>query len=465
MKSGRATSLGWPVRLGFGAGDFAQNLVYPAAGLYLLFFYTDIFGLEPSLAAAMFLAAQVLDIFWNPLAGAFIDARSPRFGKYRSYLLYAGIPFAVLAALCFFNPFGASAGWAKPLYAFATFGAFSMLFTLLNVSYGALGSSLTRDTDEMTVLTSVRIFLANAGGFAAAAGVPLLVGALAGEKPLPWRTALFMGLGMLPSFLLMPIIPALRRRLGKKNLFFAFMPLALAGMAALYFASRFGGVAAHPVLVYIAQAVKASGIILATGCMWAFVPDAITYSERMTGRRLSGIVTAIMGVFFRVGLAMGRIIPAAVLGLAGYRAAGAEESTLPADPKAWLLAISLLSAVGIVFLVASFIWTKERFAMDSRESERVGFADIWREFVRNRPLRILALFFVASFAMMSVGNAAGAYFMNGLESQPPLAQEAIRWLVSVVPAALALVAAAVLRRYPLTDGKIDKMSRDIQAGT
>ncbi len=463
MKSHGSASLGWPVRLGFGAGDFAQNLVYPAASMYLLFFYTDVFGLKPSLAAAMFLAVQIVDMIWNPLAGAFIDGRSPRFGKYRSYLLYAGIPFAVLAALCFLDPFGASAGWAKPLYAFATFGAFSMLFTLLNVSYGALGSSLTRDTDEMAVLTSVRIFLANAGGFAAAAGVPLLVGALAGEKSLPWRTALFMGLGMLPSFLLMPLIPALRRRLGKKNLFFAFMPVAIAGMAALYFASRFGG--GHPALVYIAQFVRSSGIILATGCMWAFVPDAITYSEKMTGRRLSGIVTAIMGVFFRVGLAMGRIIPAAVLGLAGYRAAAEEETTLPADPKAWLWSISILAAVGTVFLVASFIWTKERFAMNSKESERVRLPDIWREFRRNRPLRILALFFVAAFAMMSVGNAAGAYFMNGLESQPPLVQEAIRWLVSVIPAGLALLAAAILRLYPLTDRAIDKMGSEIQSGT
>ena len=53
--------------------------------------------------------------------------------------------------------------------------------------------------------------------------------------------------------------------------------------------------------------------------------------------------------------------------------------------------------------------------------------------LHNRPLRIVALFFITAFAMMSVGNAAGAYFMNDLEQQTPLAQEGIRWLVCVIP--------------------------------
>ena len=60
---------------------------------------------------------------------------------------------------------------------------------------------------------------------------------------------------------------------------------------------------------------------------------------------------------------------------------------------------------------------------------------------------MLALFFVLAFAMMSVGNAAGAYFMNGLESQAPLAQEGVRWLVCVIPSVLISAAAFVISRY------------------
>ena len=85
--------------------------------------------------------------------------------------------------------------------------------------------------------------------------------------------------------------------------------------------------------------------------------------------------------------------------------------------------------------------------MDAADAAQVKVSDLWREFRGNAPLRWLSLFFFAAFAMMSAGNAAGAYFMNGLESQTPLAQEGIRWLVCVIPAALAAVAAFAISRY------------------
>ena len=61
--------------------------------------------------------------------------------------------------------------------------------------------------------------------------------------------------------------------------------------------------------------------------------------------------------------------------------------------------------------------------MDEKETKNVKVSDLWTEFFHNRPLRIVALFFITAFAMMSVGNASGAYFMNDLEQQTPLAQE------------------------------------------
>ena len=440
------------MRIGFGAGDFAQNLVYPAASMYLLFFYTDVFGLAPTVAAGLFLFVQVVDALFTPFVGAFIDRHEPRWGKYRSHLLLAGIPLAVLSALSFWNPFGGGACAWKTAYACATYTGFTLLFTVVNVAYGALNASLSRDTYEITVLTSVRIFLANAGCFLASAGVPMLVALLggghAGRVPLPWRMAVFMGLGILPSFIFMPLVPFLRCRLGKKGLFYAFAAVAVCGMVALYVLSRVGRIEDHLGWVYAAQFVKATGIIVATGYMWALVPEVIAYSERLTGRRLSGIVNAIMGVFFKAGMAIGRVASGAVLAWTGYRASAARGvETLPADPRAWFLTMAVFAFVASVFLVFSFSQTKERVVMDAAEAAHVKMLDLWREFRRNGPLRWLGLFFVAAFALMSMSNAAGAYFMNGLESQTPLAQEGIRGLVCVVPSLLFGVAAFAVARY------------------
>ena len=288
---GEVDKLGWGVRLGFGAGDFAQNLVFAAVGTYLLFFCTDVVGLAPSAVATMFLVVQIADALWNPFAGVFIDRHHPSWGKYRSYLLLAGIPFALFAVFCFANPLGGAGGAWKTLYAYAAYTGFTLLFTLVNVAYGALGASLTRDTDEITTLTAVRIFLANAGCLAAMAGVPLLVAALGGADGggTPWRMALFMGCGMLPSFVFMPLLPALRRRLGKKGLFYVFGAVAVIGMAALYALSRAGGTrSCASAWIYAAQFVKATGIIVATGYMWALVPEVIEYSETDGPARLRG---------------------------------------------------------------------------------------------------------------------------------------------------------------------------------
>jgi Na+/melibiose symporter-like transporter len=83
--------------------------------------------------------------------------------------------------------------------------------------------------------------------------------------------------------------------------------------------------------------------------------------------------------------------------------------------------------------------------------------------LRNKPLRVVALFFIVAFAMMSVGNAAGAYFMNNLEAQTPLAQEGIRWLVCVIPAILLLLSMWIISKYDLSDERIDEINKAIEA--
>ena len=101
--------------------------------------------------------------------------------------------------------------------------------------------------------------------------------------------------------------------------------------------------------------------------------------------------------------------------------------------------------------------------MDEKETKNVKVSDLWTEFFHNRPLRIVALFFITAFAMMSVGNAAGAYFMNDLEQQSALAQEGIRWLVCVIPAILLGLAMFIISKYELTDEVIDDINKKIEA--
>ncbi len=454
--------LSWLQRIGFGSGDLAQNLVYQTICMYLLFFYTDIYGLDAGDAALMFLIVRLIDVLWDPLVGTFVDKHNPRLGKYRAYLVLAGVPLTGLAVLCFWNGFGGSGYTVRLAYAYVTYVGLSMLYTLINVPYGALNSSLTRDTDEITILTSTRMFMANVGGLAVSAGIPILVAVMAGIAELPTEMALFMGLGSLPSFIFMPLVPAIKRRVGKKNMFYIFLSVAIVGMAMLYAISKAGNMRENMAWIYVAQFVKSSGVIVATGYMWALIPEVISFGEHTTGKRISGIVNALTGIFFKAGMALGGVVPGFVLAYTGYRAAEEEASTLPKDADAWLLTMLIYAAVGLALFVFCFSQCKERVVMDARETGNVRVSDLWREFGRNKPLRVIAFFFVTAFAMMSVGNAAGAYYMNDLESQSPLAQEGILWLVCVIPAMLLALAMLIISRYDLSDEDIDRINLEIE---
>lgn len=451
--------LSWLQRIGFGAGDLAQNLIYQTVSMYLLFFYTDIYGLSPADAALMFLIVRIVDVVWDPLVGAYVDKHNPKLGKYRAYLVLGGIPLTGLAIMCFWNGFAPSV-----IYAYVTYVGMSMLYTLINVPYGALNSSLTRDTNEITILTSTRMFMANVGGLAVSAGIPCLVAVLAngGVSQDTVETALFMGLGSLPAFIFMPLVPAIKRKVGKKNMFYIFLSVAIVGMAMLYIISRMGTVKENIILVYIAQFIKSTGVIVATGYMWALIPEVISYGEYTSGRRISGIVNALTGIFFKAGMALGGVIPGLVLAWTHYQTPAEEASNLPTSPDAWFNAMLIFALVGLALLIFCFTQTKERVVMDQKDTKEVKVSDLWTEFLRNRPLRIVALFFITAFAMMSVGNAAGAYFMNGLELQEPVAQEGIRWLVCVIPAILLVIAMYIISKYELEDDVIDRINMEIE---
>ena len=396
--------LSWMQRIGFGSGDLAQNLIYQTVCMYLLIFYTNVFGISPATAAVMFLIVRIVDVIWDPIVGAFVDKSNPKMGKYRAYLVLGGIPLTGFAILCFWNGFSGSL-----FYAYFTYVCMSMCYTLINVPYGALNASLTRDTDEITKLTSTRMFLANLGGLAVAYGIPMIVKTLSPDgkinsseagnawfitmtiyafaglgllifcftqtkervvmdekntanvkvsdlwteflrnKPLrilalffitafammaignsagsfymiynvhaPDMLPYFMALGSIPAFIFMPMVPAIKRAIGKKQMFYVFLSIGIAGMAMLYAISVIPALKTQIWLVFVAQFVKQTGIIVATGYMWALVPEVISYGEHTTGKRISGIVNALTGIFFKAGMALGGVVPGLILAFVGF---------------------------------------------------------------------------------------------------------------------------------------------------
>ncbi len=177
--SGNAERLPLADRLGYGVADFGINLYFISAMTYLLYFYTDVFGLSAAGAAGVMLAARLVDAVTDPVMGAIAERTHSRWGRLRPYLLFGALPLAAFAVLTFSTPTLTASG--KLWWAYATYIGFSLAYTVVSIPYSALTASLTLAHQERTMLSTIRMACAFAGGIAVSVGMPALVGAFASE--------------------------------------------------------------------------------------------------------------------------------------------------------------------------------------------------------------------------------------------------------------------------------------------
>uniref|UniRef100_A0A486XME3 Predicted beta-glucoside transporter, GPH family n=1 Tax=Rheinheimera sp. BAL341 TaxID=1708203 RepID=A0A486XME3_9GAMM len=149
-------------KVAYGLGDTASNIVFQTVMLFLTFFYTDIFGISPAVVGSMFLLVRIIDAVTDPLMGALADKTQSRHGKYRPYLLWLALPFALCSVLAFTTPDLSANG--KVIYAFATYTLLMLAYTAINIPYSALGGVLTADPTERVSVQSYRFVFGMLGG-------------------------------------------------------------------------------------------------------------------------------------------------------------------------------------------------------------------------------------------------------------------------------------------------------------
>ncbi|NDV68138.1 MFS transporter [Dysgonomonas sp. 25] len=152
-------------KVGYGLGDAASSMFWKLFGMYLLFFYTDIFGLEAGIVGTMFLVTRVWDSLFDPIVGVLGDRTETKWGKFRPYLLWVAVPFGILGVLTFTTPdFGAT---GKIIYAYVTYSLMMMIYSLINVPYASLLGVMSSNPKERTALSSYRMIFAFLGSILA----------------------------------------------------------------------------------------------------------------------------------------------------------------------------------------------------------------------------------------------------------------------------------------------------------
>ena len=105
--------LSWLQRIGFGSGDLAQNLIFQTVATYLMIYLTTVLKINAAFVSGLILTVRLIDCFWSPVVGRYIDNRNPKLGKYRAYLLYGGIPLTVAACLLMLLPVWYAPTWVR----------------------------------------------------------------------------------------------------------------------------------------------------------------------------------------------------------------------------------------------------------------------------------------------------------------------------------------------------------------
>ena len=148
-------------RLGYGIGDIAICLYWSGVGLYLLYFYTDVVGISPSMAGLIYGIGMLWDALTDPFMGYIAERTRTKWGVYRPYLLFGNLPLALSFILLF---------WVPPfegamLFFFLLFTNLLLrtCFTLVSVPFSSLTPRITSDSQERTNLTGFRMMGAQTG--------------------------------------------------------------------------------------------------------------------------------------------------------------------------------------------------------------------------------------------------------------------------------------------------------------
>ncbi|MFI3299635.1 MAG: MFS transporter [Rikenellaceae bacterium] len=408
-------------KLAYGFGDFASSMFWKIFGMYLLFFYTVVFDISPAIVGTMLLVTRIWDSVNDPIMGIVADRTSTRWGKYRPYLLWGAIPFAIIGTLTFFVPDFSQGG--KIAYAYITYTLMMMVYTFVNVPYASLLGVMTPNVKTRNTLASYRMFMAYVGSFVTFMIFQPLIdgidGALTGTAPTgeisqnptawtlatmvigitsavffflcfkwtkervkpindqngtikedlkalaknwPWWVLLVAGIaallfnsirdgvtlfyfadfvkdgykvpmvgwslgtlyliiGQFCNMIGVAFAAPISNKIGKKNLYI--IAMVIAAVLSIIF---YGFEADQYYMIFIFQALisMCAGIIFPL--LWSMYADIVDYQEKLTGRRMTGLIFSSSSMSQKMGWALGGALTGWLLSIYGYDAGLAQQS-------------------------------------------------------------------------------------------------------------------------------------------
>jgi len=453
--------LKWREKLSYGFGDLASVLYWQTFMVYLLYFYTDVFGISAAAVATMFLVSRLWDGVNDPLMGMLADRTVTRWGKFRPFLLWICVPFAVVGVLAFTTPDLDSTG--KLVWAYVTFVLLMMLYTAINIPYTAMLGVLTPNPDERTALSSIKFIFAFSAGIIVSFTLLPMVKALGdGNDARGWQLS-FVIYGVAAVCFFLITFGGTRERVNppkaqktsiKQDLrdLVANRPwvilLATTITFILFVATRLSA-SAHYFKYYVGEQVL--DLPFTSG------PSTYSFETLVSWFNGTGQIASVVGVvlvtwFVRlVGKKRAFIIlfVVSIVSTAAFYFVQPHQIVL-------LFALNMIGSLTGAPMSA-VIWAMYADAADYAE---------WKTGRRATGLVFSASTMSQKFGW-AFGSAVAGWIMSAVGFQPNVEQTAetrhgLVLLVSLIPAALGVVSILIVMLYPLDEAKVKEIGQDLE---
>lgn len=435
----------------YGIADLGISLLTASIQFFLLFYYTDIAGINPGLAGTALLVGKLTwDAINDPVFGYLSDRTRSRWGRRKPYMLLGAIPFGLSIWLLFSLPPGL-VGVKAFLAVLGSFLLADTTQTLVSVPYYALSAELTYDYDERTSLISIRMIFTVLGYILGAAATTAVAGMF---MNMGWtKNAAYSGMGAV--FGVVAIITLLITTYGVKE-----TPRPDLLPAKMLLKEQISQVLKNrPFVQYM---IMSTIISISFTLLTALLPYFITYQLNMA-EQTSFIMLVLLGTI-AIFLIPWRMVskkmnkgPAYALGLFIASIAIVTAFFLPQGPTPWIYAIAFVAGLGFSAQYV-FPWSMipDVIEVDASKSGE-----------RHEGIYFGVNAFLGKITG-AIGIAVAGWALDLYGYVPDAVQTAralfgIRFFYAIVPVIAFMIALPLLIWYPITREKHAELVRKSQS--
>ena len=440
------TRLSIKEKVGYGLGDTASNLYFQMYINFLLFFYTDIFGIPAAVVGTLFVISRFWDAVNDPIMGMIADRTNTKWGKFRPYLIWMMLPMAIIGVLMFFTPNLSVSG--KIIYAYITYILMMMAYTAINIPYSALMGVLSPNSLERTSVSTYRFVLAFVGAFIIqGATLPMVEYFGKGNQAVGFPVT--MGVyGVLAMILFYATFATTKERVQPP----AKQETSLKNDLKDLWNNR-------PWMILLVMGIFTLGyVIIRSGTIMYYFKYYIGNELLASGFMVSGTVAVIAGVACTQFLS--KILGKKKLYLIVMGLSSILTTLFYYIPKEQIVLIF------IVNILTAFVMAPQAPLLWAMYADTADYSE-WKNGRRATGLVFSAATFSQKFGMAIGGGLAGfllaAFNFEPNVTQSPETITGIKLMMSYIPAVATIIATVAAFFYPLDDKTMESIESDLKA--